>query len=187
LGAARQAFIDMSKPDADARIRFEDDANIIVILMTDEPDQTSGNIGDFVNFFGGPSPANARRAVIPVHAVCEGRRCDSRIQAVVNATGGVSGDIRREKAISSVVQTAVEREVGQQSAILHNPFIGASLRVALEKPVGTCNAANVPRSRLNGFDYDGTHQTISFFGTCRPAVGSEVAVSYRAWEAWTPD
>ena len=46
------------------------------------------------------------------------------------------------------------------------------------------DGVEVPRSRADGFDYDGASNSIIFRGsTYRPAIGSEVVVSYRTWAA----
>lgn len=53
--------------------------------------------------------------------------------------------------------------------------ISATIRVML-------NGVEVPRSRADGFDYDGASNSIVFRGaTHRPTIGSEVVVSYRIW------
>jgi len=212
LGAARLALMHMGDAFAADRIRFRADASIFVVLLTDAEDQTSAlhesngdpsawePIDNFVNFFGGPNPKNPMGITIPVHAIyCpSGKNCGddpvpnyadgiTRIQRVVQATNGILGDITQDGSIPSVIRTAVEREIGNQGVAPQKPFIGASLRVALQKSTGTCDTSNVPRSRQNGFDYDGMYHTLSFFGTCRPLADSEVVVSYRNWEAWTPD
>jgi len=130
----------------------------------------------------------------------------TRIQAVVQATGGILTDIARRcnssgsscnntgdgTEISNTMQRIVDAAIGSRGVVTQKPFIGASLRVAIQNPAGDCraspeedNGANVPRSRLHGFDYHGMYRTISFFGDCRPPAGEEsrVAFSYRAWEA----
>ena len=46
-----------------------------------------------------------------------------------------------------------------------------------------CNKDDLPRSRVNGFDFDGVTSTINFFGLCQPPTGTHnAAVSYRYWE-----
>lgn len=55
--------------------------------------------------------------------------------------------------------------------------ISATIRVALD-------GVDVPRSRADGFDYDGAANSIVFRGpTHRPQIGSKVVVSYRTWGA----
>ncbi|MCL2012543.1 MAG: adventurous gliding motility lipoprotein CglD [Cystobacterineae bacterium] len=116
----------------------------------------------------------------------------TRIQRVVQATNGISTDIRNQNSIATTIQEVVEAIIGTRGVVAQKPFIGASLRVAIRAPRGECrsnpnedNGANVPRSRENGFDYNGMYRTISFFGECRPPRyrDSAVAISYRAWEA----
>jgi hypothetical protein len=219
LGAARLAFTHMSDPGADDRIRFRDGARTVVILFTNVDDKTSGlrsssaiqnqweNIGHFVNFFAGPNPTNSKGIAVPVHAIScpSGKSCGNgrtvsspaRIQAVVEAAGGLLADVKANSDYAptqkQLLQRVVAREVNHYNGgiVLKNAFIGASLRVVPESTVGTCNknpqTNSIPRSRVHGFDYDGASKTITFFGNCRPTPGSEVAVSYKNWEAWTPD
>ena len=46
-----------------------------------------------------------------------------------------------------------------------------------------CNGQRTSRAaRVNGFDFDGSARTLSFFGACRPAsAAAQAAVSYRYW------
>ena len=61
----------------------------------------------------------------------------------------------------------------------------APLRVAIGLPG---HGRVVPRSGVNGFDYDPVQNTIVFFGDARPAEGEEVVVAYRRWDwANNPD
>jgi len=107
----------------------------------------------------------------------------ARIQAVVEATNGTSSSIRGgEASIQNTMRAVVENAIGSRGVVTQKPLIGASLRVAIENPMGACDGSNVPRSRQDGFDYNGIYQTVSFFGDCRPARESRVAISYRAWE-----
>ena len=227
LGAARLAIRDMNNSAAAPRIQFRDDAEIVVIILSDAPDQTAAlnisyptqtyweEIQHFIDFFQGintvarttsttnpassnPTPVLAIRpgVTIEVNAVyCPaGMNCGddtvpaatpTRIQNVVEATGGVLSSIRGGNlAIQNTMREVVERAIGRAGLLTQKPLIGASLRVAIERPIGpTCNSADVRRSRQHGFDYDGIYQTVTFFGDCRPADQSHVAISYRAWEA----
>ena len=58
--------------------------------------------------------------------------------------------------------------------------------------IGACNKADMPRSRDDGFDYDGPTNTVQFFGDCHPSfavanIGSHFAVSYKYWIEDSPD
>jgi hypothetical protein len=86
LGAARLALLDMSRPLAannpNANVRFRDEAEIVVIILTDTEDHTSGkfssvspgsgntpdlrweNVQNFVEFFRGETTTNT----VPGHA-----------------------------------------------------------------------------------------------------------------------
>jgi len=153
-----------------------------------------------------------RPGVIPVHAIyCPGWRANegcstlvtpsvlpTRIQKVVEATNGFLAPISDEAAFRRIiVESIVAGAVGKAGVKTQKPLIGASLRVAIDNPndpEGLCRSepnevsgANVPRSRVHGFDYNGIEQTVSFFGNCRPPKGQkrDVALSYRAWEKST--
>jgi len=216
LGAARLALLDMHAPDAS--FRFQPGADIVVILLSDAPDQTSGlrashtsqreNIQNFVDFFQGKTTNNvpghtgelepARAGVtIPVHAIyCPaGTGCGddpvpdirpARIEQIANETGGILSSIQAA-VIPNTMAEIVSRSIGAAGIRIQKPPIGASLRVSMDNPMpeGSCHAANVPRSRQQGFDYDGMAQTLSFFGDCRPQPGQHISVtlSYRSWEA----
>ncbi|MCL2011458.1 MAG: adventurous gliding motility lipoprotein CglD [Cystobacterineae bacterium] len=232
LGSARLALMDMSAAATGTRTALRGDAEIVVIVITDTEDHTSGlnasadggsginvpspnweNAANFVGFFQGNTTNNVpghagfllpiRPGVtLPVHAVyCPGWRSGNgcgvppeyastvvptRIQRVVEATGGILTPINNLTAIPNTMAEIVNRAIGGGGVSAQKPLIGASLRVAIRNPSGACGTmpygSNVPRSRQNGFDYDGFERTVSFFGNCRPAAQSPVAISYRAWE-----
>ncbi|MCL2012813.1 MAG: adventurous gliding motility lipoprotein CglD [Cystobacterineae bacterium] len=222
LGAARLALMDMSAPGAKEHIRLREDANIVVIALSDAEDQTTSLYGanasastwegiqHFVDFFQGKDtvvpngkttvsvPAIRPGKTIRVNAVyCPaGKTCgddtvpkspeETRIQRVVNATGGVASSILVDTAISTSMAEIVDRAIGDGGVKTQKPLLGASLRVAIQHPLNseTCDKTNVPRSRQHGFDYDGRSQSVSLFGDCRPAANqdSRMAISYRTWE-----
>jgi len=247
LGAARLALLDMHHPNTPQAQRFRDNADIVVIAITDTEDHVTGlysshankkgypaweSVGSLVSFFKGQpttvpgaptSPLQPVRpgVTIPVHTIlscpkngaCVDHPGDCgavplsgppRLMQAVAGTGGVWAPIDNDatyKANDMVVQNAVkkimDKAVGSAgvSVKTYKPFIGASLRVAMDNPAGDCrsnpaeaNGANVPRSRVHGFDYDGIEQTISFYGNCRPPQNqqSKVAFSYLTWEL-TPE
>ncbi|MBZ0121148.1 MAG: hypothetical protein K8H88_29400, partial [Sandaracinaceae bacterium] len=70
----------------------------------------------------------------------------------------------------------VEAVAGAASSFVFERVpISATIRVRVDN-------VEVPRSRLDGFDYDGASNSIVFRGrTYRPSIGSEVVVSYRVW------
>jgi hypothetical protein len=73
--------------------------------------------------------------------------------------------------------------------------IAMTLKVVVtEAAAPACDPANpepgrrdVPRSQVDGFDYDPVSNTIFFVGPSRPETGDTVTVSYREWEDRTVD
>ncbi len=108
----------------------------------------------------------------------------ARNAAVVNATGGVIGSIIDNNSIRVSMDAIIADAIGNAGYKTLKPPIGASLKVALSevRDANVCNANNVPRSTVNGFDFDGSARTLSLFGACRPAnENSQAAVSYQYW------
>jgi hypothetical protein len=119
--------------------------------------------------------------------------------------GGVTGAISQPDGANSAPDAEIEATIlgildsvsGQAAPYdLTKPPVSSTIKVALEGPTqgdcagnaGTGPVADVPRSRLNGFAFDGATQTIAFFGNCRPSqVNTEVAVSYKYWTDLTGD
>ena len=241
LGAARLALIRMNEasPGDRIRLRSPEEAEIVVIILSDTEDQTKTlyhsdttqlqnnweNIQHFIDFFQGntttvptTTTSNGSPVVVPpvrpgntiqVNAIyCpEGLLCGgageltlptypdhlTRIERVVFATGGTRRPINNgsatanapehQAAVQEAMREIVDNAIGSQGIETQKPLIGASLRVAVENPIGACaNNADVPRSRVNGFDYNGLYRTVNFFGNCRPNDQSHVVISYRAWE-----
>jgi len=206
LGAARLALIDLHNAK-----RLRKDAEVVVVILSDAEDQTSGmnssvqaqggweNIQNLVDFFQGKGPhAIGRRMQVNAVYCPSGGSCGddlvptyadgiTRLQRVANETSGVSKSIMDSTAIASVMTEVVNRAIGGGGIKTQKPLMGASIRVAIQNPVDpkTCDKTNVPRSRQHGFDYDGIAQTVSLFGDCRPVANqsSRVVISYRAWEA----
>jgi len=235
LGAARLAMMDMHDKNAPAAVKFQEDAEIVVIILSDTDDKTtslfttyeppSGTVAGnwepvqyFVDFFKGlpsmvklfpdfqdcskmPAHQCMDAPVVPASLVytiaCPaGKNCGdstpplpapTRTQRVADETGGFFTDISNPKAISDSMAEIVRSIISRAGVKTQKPFIGASLRVAVEHPEdpAICNGANLKRDRQNGFDYDGIAQTVSFFGACKPKTGTEslVTIAYRAWEA----
>ncbi|ADO74739.1 adventurous gliding motility lipoprotein CglD [Stigmatella aurantiaca] len=174
-----------------------------------EPVQTYINF--FGNVVSPVTPTNKTGKLITVHGIIcpggsycgcgTGQVCDSsnngrefnpqtggvskaRNASVVNATGGVIGSIIDNNSIRTSMDAIIADAIGNAGYKTLKPPIGASLKVALSavKDANTCNANNVPRSTVNGFDFDGSARTLSLFGACRPAnESSQAAVSYQYW------
>ncbi len=234
LGAARKATDDITPPSVtDVVNKLRPGASLVVVLLGDADDQTSGytsvsaacggsdsNGGNtcvpaanFVSFFtaadGGTLDAGTMNKLgtkIPVHGIIcpafpDGGTANcgdfygarpQRHAAVVTATGGIRGDIcpatgcgaTPPAGIPVAMAAIVNSSIGQAGHKTQKPPIGASIKLAMDAVENSlsCNPDDLPRSRVNGFDFDGVNNTISFFGACRPsAQTSAAAVSYRYW------
>lgn len=124
---------------------------------------------------------------------CEYQANPQRHAAVIAATGGVLGDIQTTAAVNAGITQIVENAINSAGHTLTKPPIGASIKVVLDgvKTPAVCPKADpadqffaIPRSRNDGFDFDGVTGKLSFFGACRPAVPdvTRAAVSYRYWD-----
>ena len=86
------------------------------------------------------------------------------------------------------ITTATDDEVRIAMDRIVEAVAGAASRyVFTQVPISatiraSVDGRDVPRSRSDGFDYDGAANSIVFRGTTyRPSIGSEVVVSYRVW------
>jgi hypothetical protein len=242
LGAARAA-VDFLTPGTaagavESPTQARADATLVVVLLGDADDQTTGvnqtqeNCGtggskdtagsscepvqNFVNFFGNATstatPTNETGRLITVHGiVCpSGSACGcsagttctitetsrefnplpsggvsrQRHAAVVNATGGVLGSILDNTSIEASMDAIIADAIGNAGYKTIKSPIGASIKVAVSsvRNPAACNANDLPRSTVNGFDFDGSARTLSVFGACRPTdTSATAAVSYRYW------
>lgn len=213
LGAARKAVDDITVlplPMTEQVNRVRAGAQLVVILLGDADDQTNGytavgtpyeNIQNFITFFtnSGTGTKNRLNVNIPVHGiVCPaGANCNGETQSnpqrhaqVITATGGIRGAINNTTSIQTSMAAIVTSSIAAAGYRMQKPPIGASVKVAMDAVLDgmTCNKDDIPRSRTNGFDFDGINRTISFFGSCRPAATTmAAAVSYRYWIDTTPN
>lgn len=191
-------------PDEVGKLR--NGAKLVIILLGDADDQSAYGAAALSTFFttlngtlgtGGSQRVN-RIGVVPVHGIIcpNGQTCGEtqntprRNPAVITATGGVRGDLGNATSIANSVQLMISSAIASAGYVMQKPPIGASVKVAMDVVQdGTmCNRNDLPRSRANGFDFDGINRSISFFGACRPGTGaSNAAVSYRYWIDTTPN
>lgn len=180
--------------------------------LRDTPD-TCEDVNDFVQYFNGTgssaltqNPLGRRIAVhgivcpqgadtnagVPGIQTCndEDQAVTQRHGQVIAATGGVRGAINDAASITSSIRTIISSSIAAAGHRMQKPPIGASVKVAMNAVLdpNNCSANNLPRSRQNGFDFDGINRTISFFGACRPSASTTAAaVSYRYWVDVTPN
>ncbi len=230
LGAARDAIDDITPATMTTlATRVRADAQLVVVLLGDADDQTTGYsstssscvrtgspaceaISNFTNFFSGTAnmaPTNKLGSKIVVHGiVCpEGpdtdsgrsgiQTCNGEDQAspqrhaqIISASQGVRGSISDSTSIGTSVNRIINAAIAASGYKMKKPPIGASVKVAMSQVLNgaNCNKDNIPRSTTHGFDFDGINQTLSLFGDCRPAAGTqEAAVSYKYWVDTTPN
>ncbi len=198
-----RAFIERTGPQP--RGAFRTDANVNLLFLSDTSDQSTTSPQQFTSAL---QASFAGRQVLAHGITCPaGRDCGDGTPetnpptygAVVQLTGGVLGSIeefnvpnpnaaqraRQESIIDAILSAAI----GGTGRQLNRPPISATIKIAIEAngTLGACNTADVPRSRMNGWDIDSATRRIVFYGTCRPTMGKRVAVSYRYWLDNSPD
>ncbi|MBI3183777.1 MAG: thrombospondin [Myxococcales bacterium] len=192
--------------------RVRADAQVVVVLVGDADDQTtayttsaqacvSGNtcepVQNFIKFFLATGNTlkldkNGLGKRIVVHGIAcpDGQTCGEtqanprRHFQVVAGTGGVGGNIYDPASIQASMAAILQSVIGAGGHKLQRPPIGASIKVAMGavQVPASCDKDDLPRSRQDGFDYDGVSRTVSLYGACRPpAAGTKAAVSYRYW------
>ena len=123
-----------------------------------------------------------------------------RFQQFLATMGGIEAalpddaDPARDQKIADAIEQILSSSIAQSSPyVLAKPPISATIKIAVDfATIGACNVNDMPRSRVNGFDYDGTTNSITFFGDCRPLldnsqVGRPFAISYRYWIEDSPN
>jgi len=142
--------------------------------------------------------------VCPVGANCtdEGTNgtelySNPRFRTFFTGLGGIEaelppdGDPNQAQKIGDAIRTILQHAIAQASPYtLRKAPISSTIRIATDAhTAGACDTNNIPRSRQNGFDYDGATNSIQFFGNCRPlaAASTKIAVSYRYWIDRTPN
>ncbi|MSP61442.1 MAG: VWA domain-containing protein [Myxococcales bacterium] len=172
-------------------------ATLVVILLGDADDQSGITAADFNNFFGKANGmaggfTNKSGGKISVHGIiCPmGQTCGEtqnnpqKHGQVITFTNGVRGDISQANSIAATMKQIVASAIGAAGYKMLKPPIGASVKVAMDvvENGAQCNKDDLPRSRVNGFDFDGINRSISLFGACRPTMNTKAAaVSYRYW------
>jgi hypothetical protein len=211
LDSAARAMTNLTPVPAagqpDVANRFRNGAQVVVVLLGDADDQSSSSIAQLTNFFGtqcatlgtGMNQRVNRVGPVPVHGIIcpNGSTCGNETQnnprknpAIITARGGIRGDIGSAASITNAVGLIMNSAIASAGYRMQKPPIGASVKVAMDavQDGAACNKNDIPRSRTDGFDFDGINRSISFFGACRPGTGaSSAAVSYRYWIDTTPN
>ena len=170
-------------------------ASRVVVLLTDEEDETIEDASGGVEDYPGPAdPAQVadfvqryRQRGVTLFAIAGGDpRCPTAmnhsrgIDAVVHGVGGGSVGSICEVDQTRNVENIVRAAFGVSSSYrLSQPPISATLKVAeVLQPGGA--PVEVPRNRADGFDYDGVTNAVVFYGSYRPTTdGQDVVASYQ--------
>ena len=176
-------------------VRVRQSAALLVIFMGDADDQFYRNqnlpagITTYENFFRGLGiPVRMGGILCPPGSRCgEAHRTPRVAQSLINRFNGVVGSLLDVASIAPSVISIIDSTVGSVSPyVLSKDAIPSTIKVVLQagSTTGACNTNDVPRSRVNGFDYDPPGRTIAFYGDCRPdpnQAGARMTVSYRYW------
>lgn len=202
----------LEDPDDPQRLRRE--AKLVIIFVSDAGDQSnregrtpSGNpasdendgpwwdvnLPTYLELFAQIGARPDLDGLLVGAILCSGNNCGgetinpSLYDQLVQQTQGVQGLITSDASVDATMQGIVDAAIGATGLRLSRPPISASLKVVQELPPAACPQPT-PRHPLDGFDYDGVFNAVSFFGDCRPEdTGRTIAVSYRYWIDATPD
>ncbi|HEY1101335.1 MAG TPA: hypothetical protein VGF99_20525, partial [Myxococcota bacterium] len=160
----------------------------------------------FFNNFDGAGTTGSRAfvagIVCPAGTNCTDDTSNGRFKKFFADMGGVEvalpndSDPQQAQKIRDGINLILQQSIAQASPyVLTKPPISASIKVAFDSAVttfGTCDKNDVPRSRVNGFDYDGVTNSLQFFGNCRPTfdtanIGRRITTSYKYWIEDSPD
>lgn len=179
---------------------FRNDAVRVVFWVTDEP-----GTNDDGRFFGRDQTRWGNTITLRTQRIAEffrtrgvlpfglvpvraGWGCDrdasNLLSCVITAAGGAFVPINetnvaeRDMAFRAAMSRVVANTAGAGSEFsLSQPPISSSIRVRLVDRI-------VPRSRADGFDYDGVANSLVFRGAMyRPRMGDEVRSAYFTWRA----
>jgi hypothetical protein len=160
----------------------------------------------FFNNIDGAGTAESRAfvagIVCPAGSNCSDANTNGRFKKFFADMGGIEvalppdTDAQQSQKIRDGIRLILQQSIAQASPyVLTKPPISASIKVALDAAVttfGACDKNDVPRSRSNGFDYDGVTNSLQFFGNCRPTfdaanIGRRITTSYKYWIEDSPD
>ncbi len=179
-------------------------AATILVVMTDEHEEA---FEDEISWLGDEMPTTASKiqqlaqvtdpyvqwlVAEPVHAKVFGlfyipgqfdENLDGEasvgIYRVVNETGGSAGHLAQGDLLPAL-QEIVSAAIGYASTVLFGQTpIPMTLKVALAHPGQ--DAQEIPRSRVEGFEYDAAANGLIFHGAWVPEDGDAIAVSYLYW------
>jgi hypothetical protein len=190
----------------DAVDKFRPDSEIVLIVITDEHEQSfedslswfndtttvastpteelqlADSTQKFIDFFANPDILATVFGIywVPGETCSGGTDVAFATHMVVEGTGGSAGSI----CLSDITSTL--EEIAASSAGLASAFRLTGRPVALTIQVAHASpgeaAALIDRSRTDGFDFDNAVNRIVFFGDSVPETDDELTISYNRWE-----
>ncbi|HUU04032.1 MAG TPA: MopE-related protein [Myxococcota bacterium] len=182
--------------------KFRCDATRIVVVLSDEDDQTIENASGGEDYGGAPDAATVTSfinqytnadvtlfAIVGGDPLCSTAYNSSKgYNAVVNGmSGGSLGSICDADQTNNVQDIVRAAQGIASSYLLTQPPISSTIKVAMQTTAGQPPLL-VPRSRSDGFDYDGTQNSLVFYGSWRPQEDNlDVTASYRSYDECVPE
>ncbi|MBM4352635.1 MAG: hypothetical protein FJ109_02390 [Deltaproteobacteria bacterium] len=101
------------------------------------------------------------------------------IYRVVNETGGTAGHLPAGD-LSATLQEVIGAAIGYSSVVKFE-HVPISMTIQISIAQAGKPAKKIPRSRIDGFEYDSLSNGLVFHGSYVPKSGDELAVSYIYW------
>ncbi len=204
-------YVLLKRSATENRNKLRDNSLISFIFLTDTNDHSDNsnqsNVNNWVDFFLNiDEKGTALSKAFVAGIVCAaGMKCYDLEDRVTNTwstffdrMGGAYADLaldsdpQQAAKIQAAVAKILDLAIGKASTLtLTKSPISSTIKVAIDAELqGACNKDDIPRSRTNGFDYDGAANAIKLYGNCRPKKGQEgkpISVSYRYWIDKTPN
>jgi len=182
--------------------KFRCDATRIVVILSDEDDQTIEGSSGGENYSGNPDAGTVNSFVsqytnagVTLFVIAGGNpKCSTAYNSSKGYDAVVAGipgsmsmsicDADQTNNVQNIVRAA--SGVASSYVLSHAP-ISATIKVAMQRAAGQL-PEYVPRSRSDGFDYDGTQNSLLFYGTWRPEEDNlDITASYRSFEECIPE
>ncbi len=191
-------------PDAvnPAPAKLRCDATLIVVVLSDEDAEYIEEASGGDNYAGDPDPTRVQEmidaytardatlfAIVGGDPKCPTAYNHSRgYNAVVAGIPGSASFSICDADQTDNVEHIVRAAHGVASSYhLSAPPISSTIKVAMQTQAGQAPEL-VPRSRTNGFDYDGTQNNLVFYGDWRPdSDGLDITASYRSFAQCVPE
>ncbi|MBF0349382.1 MAG: VWA domain-containing protein [SAR324 cluster bacterium] len=142
-------------------------ASLSIIMLSDESDQYSSYAGKAFDFDSNVFLTKSYKVYV---IVADSGSSTTGYIKLASKTGGSFGNIY-QSSYAATLDVIVQNAGGANYTLSHTP-IASTLEVKV-------NGSVVPISNTNGFLYNGSANTIAFFGTAIPAAGATMEVRYQ--------